>query len=196
MVAVADRTPAEFVHDALVDNLRALGLQIVDSPTSAARIIDGELVRFWTTETNLYRTEVRSVFTVRRPSGAVLWRGSAGGSAKRFGRSLKAGNYQQVYSDATLQMIENLVTNPGFQEALHNASRAGCKRPDRTRRFAGFLTWMSGWGASQGDALERLNGIVAFELFRPTWLRVVPQPALQRAAAMNGAIWRTAWRTA
>jgi hypothetical protein len=45
-------------------------------------------------------------------SGVVL------GSAEHFGRSYKAENYDETFSDMVLHTTYNLLANPAFHEAL------------------------------------------------------------------------------
>ena len=46
-----------------------------------------------------------------------MWSGTVGGAASRFGRSLKASNYQEALSDALFSCFSKLWVDPGFTEA-------------------------------------------------------------------------------
>ena len=111
--------PAQFVHDATRDLLKRAGVKVGDDDAAGAdRVLATDLHHFWTKETNTYEGEVRATVTVRDAGGRQLWKGTVNGTAKRFGRSLKAENYQEVFSDSVVKMVEGLLNNPGFRAAL------------------------------------------------------------------------------
>ena len=117
-VYAAGVEPTQFVHDVTRDLLSKTGIKLTDDRAAADRVLLADLHRFWTKETNTYESEVRATVTVQDRNGAELWRGMVNGTAERFGRSLKAENYQEVFSDAMVKMVEGLLTNPGFRAAL------------------------------------------------------------------------------
>lgn len=117
---LAEGSPAEFIREAVVRELGTLGFSIANDPGAAERTVTLRLTRFFTAEGGLYIGDVwahAQVFS----GGEVLWQGLVSGRAKRFGRSLKAENYREVFSDATQDMIEQLAAAPGFQTALADA---------------------------------------------------------------------------
>jgi hypothetical protein len=109
--------PTQFVHDTMRDLLSRAGLKLADGG-AADRVLGVDLHRFWTQETSTYESEIRATVTVQDRSGRQLWKGTVNGTAKRFGRSLKAENYQEVFSDAMVNMVEGLLNNTGFRAAL------------------------------------------------------------------------------
>ena len=86
--------------------------------SQADRVILTELHTFWVKETDTYESEVRGTFIVQDRSGKQLWKGTMNGTAKRFGRSLSAENYQEVLSDGMVDLVQNLLSNQKFREAL------------------------------------------------------------------------------
>jgi hypothetical protein len=110
--------PTQFVRDAMRDLMRKSGVPVSDDPAAADRVIAGDLQRFWTQETNTYESEIRVAVTVRDRGGRQVWTGVFNGSAERFGRSLKAENYQEVFSDAMVNMVEGMLNNAGFRDAM------------------------------------------------------------------------------
>jgi hypothetical protein len=112
------KTPPEFVHDALEDELKNFGVQMADAPEAADRTISVEVTRFFVEESNNYRAEVKASVEVKDKGGRSLYRGQIAGDGKTFGRSLSKENYQQTLSDATRRAIGNLFSQPKFAESL------------------------------------------------------------------------------
>ena len=115
--------PAQFVRDTLRDLLSRAGLTLSPDPGGAERVLLSDLHYFWTEETNTYKTEVRLTITVRDRGGRQLWKGTVNGTASRFGRSLKAENYQEVFSDAMVDLVQGLLGNQSFRDALKRDAR-------------------------------------------------------------------------
>jgi hypothetical protein len=112
------KTPPEFFHDVLSDELKNFGVQMADAPETADRTISLDLTRFFVEESSNYRAEVKATVEVKDKGGRSLYRGQIAGDGKTFGRSLNKENYQQTLSDATRRAIGNLFAQPKFQEAL------------------------------------------------------------------------------
>jgi hypothetical protein len=110
--------PMTFVRDATRLLFQRGGVQVVDSDASAERIVTVDLNTFWARESDVYMSDISATYYVKDRSGKELWKGTVSGTAKTWGRSLSAENYQQVFSDGTLKMIEGLLSNAGFREAL------------------------------------------------------------------------------
>ena len=111
--------PTQFVHDVMRDLLSKTGINVTEDRAAADRVLLADLHRFWTQETNTYESEVRATVTVQDRNGTQLWKGIVNGTAERFGRSLKAENYQEVFSDAMIELVEQgLLGNAGFRAAL------------------------------------------------------------------------------
>jgi hypothetical protein len=115
--------PTEFVRGVMRDLMSRAGLKMADDQARADRVLVSELHRFWTQEGNTYEAEVRATVTVQDASGRQLWKGTVNGTAERFGRSLSEENYQEVFSDAMVNMVEGLLNNAGFRAALKRDAR-------------------------------------------------------------------------
>ena len=113
--------PAAFVDATFRSLLNRAGLPLVDEPGRADRVLVADLHYFWTQETNTYEAEIRLTITVRDRGGRQVWKGTINGTAERFGRSLSAENYQEVYSDSMVDLVQSLLGNAGFRDALKRA---------------------------------------------------------------------------
>lgn len=117
-VYAADKQPGEFLRDVLIDELRKNGVEMVDAPEAADRVISIDLTRFYCEEGSTYRAEVSAVADVRNKGGKSLWKGTIGGIGETFGRSRSPENYNEAFSDATLRTVGQLLSNPKFVEAI------------------------------------------------------------------------------
>ena len=117
-VYASGKTPAEFVHDVLEDELKNLGADVTDAPEAADRIISLKLRKFFVEEGSSYRGEVQCHAEVRDKGGRVLWKQVVSGQGDNTGRSLSIENYNQTFSDATRRMTDALLNNPNFRAAL------------------------------------------------------------------------------
>ena len=117
--------PATFVHDRLVDLLTKAGLQVVPAAGEADRVLKTDLHTFWTRETDTYESEIRVTITAQDRTGKQVWKGTVNGTAERFGRSLKAENYQEVFSDGMIDLVQQLLSNAGFRQALGQKAGGG-----------------------------------------------------------------------
>jgi len=106
---------AVFMTQHIRDLLAQAGYNIVD--TNGQLELGGEVVSFFVPETGTYVGNVR-IRAALRSGNKVLWQGIVGGTAEHFGRSYKAENYYETLSDSLVQLVENLLRDPGFQKAL------------------------------------------------------------------------------
>ena len=88
----------------------------VDSGGNA--IVSGEVRQFFVEETGTYQGQIALHVTVRSPAGEVLWEGSTSGTNSRFGRSYKAENYYETFSDSLIDATTSLLKNSDFVKAL------------------------------------------------------------------------------
>jgi hypothetical protein len=116
--AAADKSPGEFLRGVVMDELKKFGVDIVDAPEAADRVIQLDLNKFWVEETGTYKAEVSATATVKDKGGTSRWKGSLDGQGTTFGRSLSAENYNEALSDATRRAVGSMLTNPKFQESL------------------------------------------------------------------------------
>lgn len=105
---------AYWVREVLVESFRDWG---TPSTPGAGLVVEPELLKLFVVEEHTYKAEVAMRFHLTRRDGTVIWAGIVGGSASRFGRSLKEENYQQVLSDALLSCISKFWADPGFRRA-------------------------------------------------------------------------------
>jgi len=114
-VTTSDRV-ADFVSKRMTELLGDMGLEIVDEGGDV--IIGGEVKKFFVEERNTYQSDVSLKIRVLDAEGNTLWAGLTGGSAKRFGRSLKAENYYETLCDGLIDAVYALFEAEGFREAL------------------------------------------------------------------------------
>jgi hypothetical protein len=105
-----------FVTDHMKSLIARAGINVVDSGGTAT--LKGEIKQFFVDENETYKGDVVLRLTLTNPSGKVLWTGTTGGSANRFGRSYKAENYYETLSDALIDATYHLLQDPGFRKAL------------------------------------------------------------------------------
>jgi hypothetical protein len=74
--------------------------------------------QFFVTETNTYQGSVSLFVHLKNAAGKEIWSGVVLGSAEHFGRSYKAENYDETFSDMVLHVTYNLLADPAFHEAL------------------------------------------------------------------------------
>ena len=114
-VTTAD-APAKFVSDNLKRVLSDAGLDLVESGGDV--VVSGELKRFFVLETSTYQGDINLKIDVQSKGGKLLWSGTAGGTASRFGRSYNSENYHQTLSDALMDAAYKLLQNESFLKAL------------------------------------------------------------------------------
>ena len=85
------------------------GLAVVDNQGTVT--LKGEILNFYITENNLYRSNVGIRLTAEGLNGRILWQGLITGNAKRFGRSYSLDNYYESISDAYLEAVSGLLNN-------------------------------------------------------------------------------------
>lgn len=114
-VTTAD-DPARFATDNLKRVLADAGLDVVDAGGDV--VVTGELKKFFVLETSTYQGDVMLKLEVKAKGGKVLWAGTSGGTAKRFGRSYKSENYHETLSDSLMEAAYKLLQNESFMKAL------------------------------------------------------------------------------
>jgi hypothetical protein len=107
---------AAFVTEHVKESLHGTGLNIVDGAADVS--VGGEIRQFFVTETTTYNGQISLLIHVKNSAGKELWTGVVGGDSRRFGRSYKADNYYETMSDMVLRASYNLLSSPGFREAL------------------------------------------------------------------------------
>jgi len=127
------RTPDAFVREAAERELANSGIAVEGDRQKATKVLVLRLRRFWTDESSTYKTTVLAEAQLMDAAGRQLWSGQVSGANQRFGRSLKAENYQEGLSDASLNLVQNLLQSTAFVEAL-NAPAARAAEPRSRRR--------------------------------------------------------------
>jgi hypothetical protein len=110
--------PAAFVKQVMVERLRAAGTTVTEDRKEAKRSIVATLDKFWCNESDKYRTQVETTVQVLGAGGEPLSKGVVTGTNTRFGRSRSDENYQESFSDATLDMVEHLLSSVDFRNAM------------------------------------------------------------------------------
>jgi hypothetical protein len=114
-VTTSSDVPA-FVAEHMKEAMRGLGLSVVDSDGDVS--LSADVRQFFVTETNTYQGNVSLLVHLKNAAGQEIWSGVVLGSAEHFGRSYKADNYDETFSDMVLHATYNLLANPAFHEAL------------------------------------------------------------------------------
>jgi len=127
---------AAWVTKTLTDTFRGWG---TNSAAGAPLVLGTEIVKLFVTEEHTYVAEVTLKFTLRSREGGEIWAGTVGGVATRFGRSLKADNYNEVLSDALFDCYSKLWTDPGFRRAWSGKTDGGGTVAAGTQRTAQIL---------------------------------------------------------
>lgn len=107
---------AAWTTAAVRDVLDRAGLHLVDSEPQV--VLSGAVRRLFVTERSTYEGNVALWLTARTPTGEPLWEGLANGAATRWGRSYKAENYNEVFSDSVLDAVVKLLQDPAFATAV------------------------------------------------------------------------------
>ncbi len=110
--------PADWLHDTLGDILHSNGLNVVSSADDADFMLNVELTVLWVNEESDYNGTITMVIKVQDKNGKVLITTTASGQYELSGKSLDAGNYRQVLSNALYAAVNRLLSNPDFQRSL------------------------------------------------------------------------------
>jgi len=118
-VYASSPSPDAFVQDGVARELANAGIAVESDPKAANKVLKVGLRRFWAEETNTYHTTLLADADLTDTAGKSLWRGQVSGNNQKFGRSLSAENYSESFSDSVVDMVQNLLRNPTFVEALN-----------------------------------------------------------------------------
>lgn len=137
-------TPEQFLQQAVSLELGRAGFAVVNPPandpsqaagaTKATRVLHLDLRRFWSEESSLYRTTINVNAELQNPSGKILWQGGAAGDNQRSGRSLSPANYQESFSDAAIDLVQNLLKNEALVRALQTSDTHTPERKPRRHK--------------------------------------------------------------
>ncbi len=96
--------------------LSGLGLNVVE--TDGAVVMKGEVRKFFAEEARRYNATVALRVTLSDPAGKVLWMVETVGTSSRYGIGYKAANYYEVFSDALIGAVHEMVSNPNFKKVM------------------------------------------------------------------------------
>jgi hypothetical protein len=91
----------------------------VDAANSGGNLVlEADVVKFYVTESSLYKAEIGLKVRLKTPAGAQLWEGLITTSGSRFGSSYKAENYYEVLSNTTIDAVHALLKSEAFVQAV------------------------------------------------------------------------------
>ncbi len=134
--------------------------------------LHGEIVQLFVIETHLYVAEVRINFYLKDKQGKVIWEGSKYGKAKRFGKSMASGNYNEVLSDALRESFSQL-----FSDEMFCASW--------TSRNAGKVSASGQQGVEPTSLKDELIKLITAGFDEATLLGHIKQTKLSRKLTAN-----------
>jgi hypothetical protein len=117
-VLAAGQEPTKFVSNAMQNHFMGAGARVVDQARRAGRVIQTELTQFWTEQDGKAHATVEAAVTVRDRKNQPLYQQTITGTAESRVSSLNAGAFQSLYSDATYQMVRNLLNDAEFRRSL------------------------------------------------------------------------------
>ena len=118
----ASNEPASFVRSVLNREFRSKKFSVEDSAGSAAKIITGTLIKFWTVETSNYDSQTHLKIEVKDRNGRVQYSHTYSGVGKNRGRSLSDTNYNESISNSMTSLIDRLFSDQEFLSALSEKS--------------------------------------------------------------------------
>jgi hypothetical protein len=110
--------PDQFVAEGISTELKKLGVTIADSADTADRILQVSLKTFSVEEGGTYKAQLLALVQVTDKTGKTLLNKSAPGESSTWGHSKEAANYQQVLSNAVVDMTSGLLSSADFSQAL------------------------------------------------------------------------------
>jgi uncharacterized lipoprotein YajG len=118
----ASNEPASFVRSVLNREFRSKKFSVEDNAGSAAKIITGTLIKFWTVETSNYDSQTHLKIEVKDRTGRVHYSHTYAGVGKNRGRSLSDTNYNECISNSMTSLIDKLFSDQEFLNALSEKS--------------------------------------------------------------------------
>ncbi|MCI0474148.1 MAG: hypothetical protein L0Y76_11250 [Ignavibacteria bacterium] len=94
--------------------LRDCGISVITD--SANFTIDGCVNKFYVTEGKMYSGEIEIAFTVTNTTSNEKWSTVISGGYELWGKSYKADNYVQCFSNSLMIIIDSFLSNPKFSQ--------------------------------------------------------------------------------
>jgi len=117
-VTIGSGSASQFVHDALRDEMRKHGIDVVDDAAGADRTLSASITTFEANEAPNYHGTILLSVKVLDASGKVLTERTVSGENSTWGKSADPANYQQVLSNAMVDLIGSMMKNADFMQAL------------------------------------------------------------------------------
>jgi len=117
-VMVESTVVAAFVKNAFKKELKRLGFNIVDSKIDAERVLNVSIQNFWIEEKSLYEASIVAEVFALDKSGKILASRNFRGLAQKWGFSLDAREYNEVLSNAVIDLLKNILNNAVFMKEL------------------------------------------------------------------------------
>ncbi len=107
---------AEWLTDRFGKILSEFDITVVKSGGTLS--LEAEIAKFYVTEESAYKADIGLKVRLRSKNGDVLWEGMIAVSSNRWGSSYKAENYNEVLSNACIDVAYNLLKNDSFLQAV------------------------------------------------------------------------------
>jgi len=107
--------------------LRENGFPLVASGETAT--VHAHLLKALVTEANTFSGEILIRYSVRRPSGAVVWEGLLRSTSTRFGRTHRLANYHQALSRSVIDAAADLLNDESLLFSLRTGGMPGVQYP-------------------------------------------------------------------
>lgn len=117
-VCAQESNPSDFMAQSFRETFEKVGVTIVEEATGADLIFEIALKEFWVLEENVYQAKISAIIEVKDGSGKTLWRRPMFGIAKNWGRSHSVTNYNQTFSNAAINLMQNLINDQKFQQLI------------------------------------------------------------------------------
>lgn len=116
--AAGGQVPTEFIRNVFAKEMAAMGFAVTADPVAASHTLQLQLDQFWVVEGNVYQATVLGQAWLIDRTGTTRWQGPVAGKSSRWGRSRSESNYLEAFSDATLDSVVKLASNPEFRGAI------------------------------------------------------------------------------
>jgi hypothetical protein len=81
-------------------------------------ILESDILKFYVTESAIYKANVALNMKLLTTEGSVLWEGMVIGAASNWGASYKENNYHESLSNACIDLVYNFLKNEQISQAM------------------------------------------------------------------------------